>query len=129
MGLHRDRELMNTTHQLTTHNLFKLKNGGDVKVSLTYQHHTEEAYRETESVYYENGQKEWIVSDAEESEFTQNALMATFSTERNESTYNLSERFSDNMDWKERDIFLNGQQDNIQDLYGGSKKLVNNVFS
>lgn len=128
MGLHRDRELMNTTHQLTTHNLFKLKNGGDVKVSLTYQHHAEEAYKETESVYYEDGQKEWIVSDAEEGKFTQNTLMATFSTERNEATYNLSERFSVVMDWKERDIFLSGQQDNIQDLYGGSKKLVNDLY-
>ena len=128
MGLNRDRELMNITHQLTSHNLFKLKNGGDVKVSLTYQHHAEEAYKETESVYYEDGQKEWVVSDTEEGKFTHNALMATFSTERNESTYNLSERFSVNMDWKERDIFLNGQQDNIQDLYGGSKKLVNNLY-
>lgn len=128
MGLHRDRELMNTTHQLTTHNLFKLKNGGDVKISLTYQHHAEEAYKETESVYYEDGQKEWIVSDAEEGKFTQNVLMATFSTERNESTYNLSERFSVNMDWTERDISLSGQEDNIQDLYGGSKKLVNDLY-
>lgn len=128
MGLHRDRELMNTIHQLTTHNLFKLKNGGDVKVSLTYQHHAEEAYKETESVYYEDGQKEWVVSDAEEGKFTQNTLMATFSTERNESTYNLSERFSVNMDWTERDISLSGQEDNIQDLYGGSKKLVNDLY-
>lgn len=128
MGLHRDRELMNTTHQLTTHNLFKLKNGGDVKVSLTYQHHAEEAYKETESVYYEDGQKEWVVSDAEEGKFTQNTLMATFSTEQNESTYNLSERFSVNMDWTERDISLSGQEDNIQDLYGGSKKLVNDLY-
>lgn len=128
MGLNRERELMNTTHQLTSHNLFKLKNGGDVKVTLTYQHHTEEAYKETESIYYKDGGNEWTVSDKEDGYFTQHALVGTFSTERNESTFNLSERFFIAMDWKERDILLGGQQDNIQNLYGGSKKLVNDLY-
>lgn len=128
MGLNRERELLNTTHQLTSHNLFKLKNGGDVKVSLTYQYHTEETYKETESIYYKDGDNEWTVSEKEDGKFTQHALVGTFSTERNEPTYNLSERFFIALDWKEKDILLGGQQDNIQDLYGGSKKLVNDLY-
>ena len=80
MGLNRERELLNTTHQLTSHNLFKLKNGGDVKVSLTYQHHTEEAYKETESIYYKDGGNEWTVSEKEDGKFTQHALVQSFRT-------------------------------------------------
>lgn len=129
MGLNRDRELMNTTHQLTSHNLFKLKNGGDVKVGLTYQHHQEEAYKETESVYLSEGEKDgWTILETEESDFRQNALVATVSTELNQPTYNLSERFAVSLDWRERDIALGGQQSNTQDLYGGSKKLVNDLY-
>lgn len=37
MGLSRNRELLNRTYQVTTHHLFKLNNGQDIKVNLVCQ--------------------------------------------------------------------------------------------
>lgn len=128
MGLSRNRELLNQTHQVTTHNLFKLNNGQDIKVNLVCQQHKEESAKEVESIYYEGQNEEWSLNEQEKSDYTKKSFSGTVTTEMNKPAYNLTERFQVALDWKDRNISMDGNQMNQQDMYTGSKKVMNDLF-
>lgn len=128
MGLSRNRELMNQTYQITAHNLFKLNNGPAIKVNLLYQQHKEKSAKEIESIYYEGQNEEWSLSEQEESDYTKKSFSGTVTTEMNKPAYHLTERFQVALDWKDRNINMNGNQTNTQDMYTGSKKVMNDLF-
>lgn len=46
----------------------------------------------------------------------------------NKPAYNLTERFQVSLDWKDRSISMGGNQINQQDMYTGSKKVMNELF-
>lgn len=128
MGLSRNRELLNRTYQVTTHHLFKLNNGQDIKVNLVCQRHKEESAKEVESIYYEGQNEEWSLDEQEKSDYTKKSFSGTVTTEMNKPTYNLTERFQVSLDWKDRSISMGGNQINQQDMYTGSKKVMNELF-
>ena len=45
-----------------------------------------------------------------------------------EIRHNLTERFQVSLDWKDRSISMGGNQINQQDMYTGSKKVMNELF-
>lgn len=129
LGLSRERELQNRTHQVTSHNLFKLKSGQDIKFSLTYQNHREKTLKKTQSVYYDPaGNEQWRMDEVEDGNFHKNVLNGKVSTEINRSDYNLTENLDVTLDWKDRDVRLGGYQSNSQNMYEGGKKLANDLF-
>ena len=128
MGLSRNRELLNRTYQVTTHHLFKLNNGQDIKVNLVCQRHKEESAKEVESIYYEGQNEEWSLDEQEKSDYTKKSFSGTVTTEMNKPAYNLTERFQVSLDWKDRSISMGGNQINQQDMYTGSKKVMNELF-
>ena len=89
MGLSRNRELLNRTYQVTTHHLFKLNNGQDIKENLVCQRHKEESAKEVESIYYEGQNEEWSLDEQEKSDYTKKSFSGTVTTEMNKPAYNL----------------------------------------
>ena len=130
MGLSRNRELLNRTYQVTTHHLFKLNNGQDIKSgTLSASGIKRKVPKEVESIYYEGQNEEWSLDEQEKSDYTKKSFSGTVTTEMNKPTYNLTERFQVSLDWKDRSISMGGNQINQQDMYTGSKKVMNELFS
>ncbi len=128
LGLKRNRELFNRTHQLTTHNLSKLKNDFDVRVSSTFTAHRETQEKHTETVYFETEGETTTILENESSLYHRKNLGVGVTLEGNKSRYNLTNRLNGNFSWTDRKIGLTGSYPNRQKAFSPTQQLANDLY-
>ena len=127
-ALTRERELFNRTHQVTSNNLFQLKNGMNVTTSLGYINHRTESDKQTLTEYYQADADTTTIREGESSLFKQQQFSAEVRIEANEDTYNLTERLQADFSWLDKADGVSGSIPNTQDAYSPDKQLTNDLY-
>ena len=127
-ALTRERELFNRTHQVTSNNLFQLKNGMNVTTSLGYINHRAESDKQTLTEYYQADADTTVIHERESSLFKQQQFSAEVRVEANEDTYNLTERLQADFAWLDKNDGVSGSIPNTQDAYSPDKQLTNDLY-
>lgn len=126
--LNRERELFNTTHQATSNNLFRLKNGLNITTNIGWIDHKEKADKQTVTQYYQADADTITIREQENSLSKKQTLAAGVTLEMNEEQYNLTNRLMTDFTWKHKDDAVNGNLPNIQNSYSPDKQLVNDFY-
>lgn len=127
-ALTRERELFNRTHQVTSNNLFQLKNGMNATTSFGYINHQAESDKQTTTEYYQADADTTVIREGESSLFKQQQFSAEVRIEANEDTYNLTERLQADFSWLDKADGVSGSIPNTQDAYSPDKQLTNDLY-
>lgn len=126
--LSRQRELFNTTCQVTSNNLFKLKNGMSLTSHVGWMDHREEAGKQTVTQYYQADADTLTVREGESPLFRKQTLTAGTILEINEELYNLTNKLTADFTWKHKDETVAGNLPNTQHSYSPEKQVANDLF-
>lgn len=126
--LNRERELFNTTHQITSNNLFRFKSGLHLTTHIGWIDHKEQAEKQTITQYYQADADTITVREHESSLYKKQTVAAGITLEANEEQYNMTNRIMADFTWKHKDETVNGNQPNTQNSYSPNKQLTNDLY-
>lgn len=126
--LNRERELFNTTHQVTSNNLSRLKSRLNITTHIGWIDHKEQADKQTITQYYQADADTITVREHESSLYKKQTLAAGITLDINEEQYNMTNRLMTDFTWKHKDEAVNGNLPNIQNSYSPDKQLVNDLY-
>ena len=105
--LNRERELFNTTHQVTSNNLSRLKSGLNITTHIGWIDHKEQADKQTITQYYQADADTITVREHESSLYKKQTLAAGITLDINEEQYNMTNRLRTDFTWKHKDEAVN----------------------
>lgn len=126
--LNRERELFNNTHQATSNNLFRLKNGLNITTHIGLISHKEKAEKRTTTQYYQTNADTITVFEQENSLFKKQTMTAGVTLEANEEQYNLTNKLEADFTWLHKDDAVAGNLPNVQNNYSPDKQLTNDLY-
>lgn len=120
--------LFNSSHLITTNQIWKLRKDRDVRFQLSYLNNREKKQLDSEQSYHLNNDSTLIIAESKDQKHFQNRLDADFTYTHNAETFYLKNKLSSIIAWNRQENFIASFNDTFEEKYNLPQQSFRNDF-